>query len=94
MGLGRSLQDKIAHLHISDCDGTLYGDEVSSSHLALGHGKIDLETELYYLRQNLMKLTWWTVDLNENPDPVTAAREAVPIVRAYMDEFDLDRRPF
>ena len=94
VGLGRSLQDKISHLHISDSDGTLYGDGVSSSHVALGHGKIDLETELYYLRQNLMALSWWTVDLNENPDPETAAREAVPIVRAYMDEFDLDRRPF
>lgn len=92
VGLGRTLQDKIAHLHISDSDGTLYGDGVSSAHVALGRGKMDLETELYYLRHFILKLSWWTVDLNENPDPVTAAREALPIVLSLMEELDTDRR--
>jgi sugar phosphate isomerase/epimerase len=92
VGLGRALQDKIAHLHISDSDGTLYGEGESSTHLGLGQGKMDLETELYYMRHHVMTLSWWTVDLNQNPDPERAAREAVPILRDYFRQFDLDRR--
>lgn len=88
VGLGRMLQDRIGHFHISDCDGTLYNGE-SSSHVALWHGKIDLETELFYLRHTLMRLPWWTVDLNHYSDPERAAREAVPIIKDLMDQLPL-----
>ena len=92
VGLGRSLEDRIGHLHVADSDGSLYGEGESSKHVALGHGRIDLETELYYMRHHIMTLSWWTMDFNHSPDPETAAREAVPIILGYMEQFDLDKR--
>ncbi len=87
VGLGRSLSDRIGLLHLADSDGTLYGDGESSMHLGLGEGKVDLETDLYYLRDVLGKLSWWTVDLNQHPDPESAARDALPRAVSMAEEF-------
>jgi len=76
VSLGRDIENFVGHFHLSDTDGKLSARSESSSHLALGYGKIDYDTDLYYLRYTLSKLSWWTVDLNDNDDPESAARES------------------
>jgi len=87
VSLGRDIQDYIGHLHLSDTDGTISPRSESSSHVALGQGKIDYETDLYYLREELKKLSWWTVDLNENDDPEAAARESLFVAQELLHTY-------
>ncbi len=87
VSLGRDIQDYIGHLHLSDTDGTISSRSQSSSHVALGQGKIDYETDLYYLREELKKLPWWTVDLNENDDPEAAARESLFVAQELLHTY-------
>ena len=87
VSLGRDIQDYIGHLHLSDTDGTISPRSESSSHVALGQGKIDYETDLYYLREELKKLSWWTVDLNENDDPEGAARESLFVAQELLHTY-------
>ncbi len=87
VSLGRDIQDYIGHLHLSDTDGTISPRSESSSHVALGQGKIDYETDLYYLREELKKLSWWTVDLNENDDPEAAARESLLVAQELLHTY-------
>lgn len=87
VSLGRDIQDYIGHLHLSDTDGTISPRSESSSHVALGQGKIDYETDLYYLREELKKLSWWTVDLNENDDPEAAARESLVVAQELLHTY-------
>lgn len=87
VSLGRDIQDYIGHLHLSDTDGTISSRSQSSSHVALGKGKIDYDTDLYYLREDLKKLSWWTVDLNENDDPEAAARESLFVAQELLHTY-------
>ena len=87
VSLGRDIQDYIGHLHLSDTDGTISPRSQSSSHVALGKGKIDYDTDLYYLREDLKKLSWWTVDLNENDDPEAAARESLFVAQELLHTY-------
>lgn len=87
VSLGRDIQDYIGHLHLSDTDGTISSRSQSSSHVALGQGKIDYDTDLYYLREDLKKLSWWTVDLNENDDPEAAARESLFVAQELLHTY-------
>jgi sugar phosphate isomerase/epimerase len=87
VSLGRDIPDYIGHFHLSDTDGTISPRSLSSTHVAIGQGKIDFDTDMYYLRETLKKLSWWTVDLNDNDDPEGAAREsfyaAQELLRTY-----------
>ncbi|MFO7695557.1 MAG: sugar phosphate isomerase/epimerase family protein [Anaerolineae bacterium] len=87
VSLGRDIEDFIGHLHLSDTDGTISPRSDSSSHVTLGQGKIDYDTDLYYLRETLKKLSWWTVDLNESDDPETAARESLFVAQELLHTY-------
>ena len=55
------LAGSVGAVHLSDSDGTLYGDE-TSAHLPLGQGLIDWAATAGKLRQT-PKVKWWCVDL-------------------------------
>jgi sugar phosphate isomerase/epimerase len=57
----KRLEGRIGHIHLTDTDGTLYGDE-TSTHLPFGQGLVDFQN----LAPQLLKLAdvnWWCVDL-------------------------------
>ncbi|NLT72808.1 MAG: sugar phosphate isomerase/epimerase [Chloroflexi bacterium] len=87
VSLGRDINKYIGHLHLSDTDGTISPRSQSSTHVALGHGKIDYDTDIFYLRQDLQKLSWWTVDLNENDDAEAAARESFRMAEEFLHTY-------
>ncbi|MBI4877835.1 MAG: sugar phosphate isomerase/epimerase [Acidobacteria bacterium] len=57
----KKLDARVGHVHLSDTDGTLYGDE-TSTHLPLGQGVIDFKSLAPQLRR-LAGADWWCVDL-------------------------------
>ncbi|MGI6368769.1 MAG: sugar phosphate isomerase/epimerase family protein [Anaerolineae bacterium] len=84
VSLGRDIDEYIGHLHLSDSDGTVSKRSASSKHVTLGQGKIDYDTDLYYLRERFKKLAWWTVDLNEHDHAEEAARESLAVARELL----------
>jgi sugar phosphate isomerase/epimerase len=57
----RKLDRRIGHVHLSDTDGTLYGDE-TSTHLPFGRGVIDFPALAPQLAAQ-PRVDWWCVDL-------------------------------
>jgi sugar phosphate isomerase/epimerase len=84
VSLGRQVGEYIGHLHLSDTDGSLSPKGQSSAHVSLAKGKIDFDTDVYYMREEFKKLSWWCVDLNENGDPEEAARESLAVARELV----------
>jgi sugar phosphate isomerase/epimerase len=82
---GRLLGPMVGHLHLIDSDGSLHNNE-TSTHVAFGQGKIDFMGVLAALKPVISNLPWWCVDFCFNPQTPTAGKDAVPIVRRYMEE--------
>ena len=82
---GRLVSHMIGHLHLIDSDGSLHGEE-TSTHTAFGEGKIDFGAALAAIRPVIADLPWWCVDFCFNPQTPTAGAEAVPFVRALIEE--------
>jgi sugar phosphate isomerase/epimerase len=82
---GRLLLPVIGHLHLIDSDGSLHNQE-TSTHTAFGQGLIDFNAVLKVLQPVIKELPWWCVDFCFNPLTPTAGKEAVPFVRALIDE--------
>jgi len=59
------LEGRIGHVHLVDSDGTLYGEE-TSTHCALGQGKLDFP-RLAPRLQSLEGVEWWCIDLCFHP---------------------------
>jgi sugar phosphate isomerase/epimerase len=82
---GRSLGAMVGHLHLIDSDGSLHNNE-TSTHVAFGQGKIDFIGVLATMKPGISNLPWWCVDFCFNPQTPTAGKDAVPIVRRFMEE--------
>jgi sugar phosphate isomerase/epimerase len=82
---GRSLGAMVGHLHLIDSDGSLHNNE-TSTHVAFGQGKIDFTSALMPMKPIISKLPWWCIDFCFNPQTPTAGRDAVPVVRRFMEE--------
>jgi sugar phosphate isomerase/epimerase len=59
------LHPRIGHVHLTDSDGTLHGDE-TSTHSPLGHGLLDFDVIAPQLL-TLQDVDWWCVDLSFCP---------------------------
>jgi sugar phosphate isomerase/epimerase len=57
----RKLTGRIGAIHVTDSDGTLYGDE-TSAHVPFGKGYIDFESLTPKLLR-VPRVLWWTIDL-------------------------------
>lgn len=55
------LAGRVGHVHLTDADGSLYGDE-TSTHMPLGEGRIDFRKLAPRLKA-LPGVEWWCVDL-------------------------------
>jgi hypothetical protein len=75
----------VGHLHLIDSDGSLHNNE-TSSHVAFGQGKIDFISVLAAMKPVISNLPWWCVDFCFNPQTPTAGKDAVPVVRRFMEE--------
>jgi sugar phosphate isomerase/epimerase len=82
---GRVLGQAIGHLHLIDSDGSLHDNE-TSTHVAFGKGHVDFDRVLAAIRPVVGQLPWWCVDFCFNPHTPTAAKDAVPFVRALIEE--------
>ena len=82
---GRLLGDTIGHLHLIDSDGSLHDNE-TSTHVAFGKGQIDFREALTAIVPAIGPLPWWCVDFCFNPQTPTAGKDAVPFVRALIEE--------
>jgi sugar phosphate isomerase/epimerase len=82
---GRLVSDMIGHLHLIDSDGSLH-DDVTSTHVAFGEGQIDFEEVLAAIVPAIGQLPWWCVDFCFNPQTPTVGADAVPFVRALIEE--------
>ena len=82
---GQLLGPMIGHLHLIDSDGSLHNNE-TSTHVAFGQGKIDFTSVLAAMKPVISDLPWWCVDFCFNPQTPTAGKDAVPVVRRFMEE--------
>jgi sugar phosphate isomerase/epimerase len=82
---GRLVADHIGHLHLIDSDGSLH-DEETSTHTAFGEGHVDFSEALAAIQPVIAALPWWCVDFCFNPQTPTAGADAVPFVRALIEE--------
>lgn len=77
------LRDKIGHVHLIDCDGTLHDDE-TSTHSPFGAGDVDFPAVLRELAPIWDELEWVCFDFCFCPTTEADARKAIPFVRDLL----------
>ena len=77
------LRDKIQHVHLIDCDGTLHDDE-TSTHSPFGTGHVDFPAVLSALAPIWDGLDWCCFDFCFCPTTEVDARRAIPYVRELL----------
>ena len=79
------LKGHIGHLHLIDSNGTLHDDE-TSTHTSFGRGNIDFKEVLSGLKPSIGHLEWWCFDFCFNPDTERDAKNAISIVRGFVNQ--------
>ncbi len=77
------LRDKIGHVHLIDCDGTLHDDE-TSTHSPFGEGDVDFPAVLSALAPIWDDLEWVCFDFCFCPTTEVDAKKAIPYVRELL----------
>lgn len=75
------LKDRINHIHLIDCDGTL-NEHQTSTHNPFGTGKINFDELLPELQKAGIPSEWWTIDLCFWPDAWNVTAQSMK----FLDE--------